>query len=1074
MNCKSYVAIIIAAAVCMMPALALVEDTTADGLVEGYTTIDGITYKCCLDGDVRTAFITGYDGTLADTDGDGAADGVHIPGSVEHGGNTYSVTDVPKSLFNGTGDTSYRTLGNLVIGEGIVRVPSEVFMFCNIDSISFPSTLEVIGSKTFFRSTGFSEVMLNDGLETLGPSSFSGSSVEKVYVPGSVHINVSETNAEGKVDYGSAYIFTGCDSLREVILGEGLNAIGYKMFGECNSLGTVAIPASVETIDGWAFRYSSATVTFADGCDLAEIGISAFGGKTNDDASAPTVQTTIDTLSSSLTICKDAFTGAYDLGSPGNRVQTLTLMGDWASGDSYITDMQVTVEAGTEYSYHKIPYFTITFDSDGGSAIDPVSAPVSDTVDLSAYASERKGYGFDGWYLEGVRVTEAGSDCTLTARWSLLEDHVVHGGVVYRCYEDGTASIISYEGGLEDTDADGNPDGVFIRGTVECDGRTYSVAEVPGGVFCGKEGDLRSIGNLVIGKGVTVISKGAFQFCDIGALTFETESTLETIGHKAFYMCDIGSASFPDSLRAINSQAFYRATGFSDVTLNEGLEFLGFEAFFRTEVVSVYIPGSVVIVTADKDEEGNATLSGSYSVFAQCSLLEDVILGEGLNAIGYKMFGECNSLGTVAIPASVETIDGWAFRYSSATVTFADGCDLAEIGISAFGGKTNDDSMTPTVQTEISTSADNLSIGPGAFLYAFDADSPGNRVGNITLAGNWSDGAGAVDGLQVSGSAQGTYVKCFSVVFDTGDGTDIEGFLAACGSTVDLGSCATVLLGHSFSWSSDDVPISGGAFVMPAGDVAVTAVWTVNVYTVTWNIEGAETFEQYEYGETPVFTGSTDKAPTAQYTYAFAGWSPEVSQVTGDTTYDAQYSAEVKVYTVTWKVNGHTVGSQWAYGDTPAYNGTPSKAATAQYTYAFAGWSPEVSQVTGDTTYTAVFASSLRSYTITFETDGGSPVSPVTLQYGKAVTAPDDPNKEDYVFAGWNGLPSVMPAENITVTASWTAVQDPSSEEDPVPGGSISSSAGASFSLPIDPVVKMLALLSIIMFAAYVVKREIG
>ncbi|MCB5286067.1 MAG: leucine-rich repeat domain-containing protein, partial [Candidatus Cloacimonetes bacterium] len=289
MNCKSYVAIIIAAAVCMMPALALVEDTTADGLVEGYTTIDGITYKCCLDGDVRTAFITGYDGTLADTDGDGAADGVHIPGSVEHGGNTYSVTDVPKSLFNGTGDTSYRNLGNLVIGEGIVRVPSEAFMFCNIDSISFPSTLEVIGSKAFFRSTGFSEVMLNDGLVTLGPSSFSGTSVEKVYVPGSVHINVSETNTEGKVDYGSAYIFTGCDSLREVILGEGLNAIGYKMFGECKSLGTVAIPASVETIDGWAFRHSSATVTFADGCSLAEIGISAFLGKTNDDTSAPTV-----------------------------------------------------------------------------------------------------------------------------------------------------------------------------------------------------------------------------------------------------------------------------------------------------------------------------------------------------------------------------------------------------------------------------------------------------------------------------------------------------------------------------------------------------------------------------------------------------------------------------------------------------------------------------------------------------------------------------------------------------------------------------------------------------------------
>ena len=59
-------------------------------------------------------------------------------------------------------------------------------------------------------------------------------------------------------------------------------------------------------------------------------------------------------------------------------------------------------------------------------------------------------------------------------------------------------------------------------------------------------------------------------------------------------------------------------------------------------------------------------------------------------------------------------------------------------------------------------------------------------------------------------------------------------------------------------------------------------------------------------------------------------------------------------------------------------------------------------------------------YTITFDSNGGSPVDSITLGYGSTITPPANPTREGYTFQGWEPeLPTVMPQKDMTLTAKW-------------------------------------------------------
>ena len=117
----------------------------------------------------------------------------------------------------------------------------------------------------------------------------------------------------------------------------------------------------------------------------------------------------------------------------------------------------------------------------------------------------------------------------------------------------------------------------------------------------------------------------------------------------------------------------------------------------------------------------------------------------------------------------------------------------------------------------------------------------------------------------------------------------------------------------------------------------------------------------------------------------------------------------INEYTVTWKDDlGNTLRTDTLeYGDVPMYGVAPTKAADAQYTYTFKNWSPAITPVEGDQTYTAVFDQTVNKYTITFKNWDGTILHTHVMEYGQMPgysvipTRPKTP-QYTYTFTDWS------------------------------------------------------------------------
>ena len=164
--------------------------------------------------------------------------------------------------------------------------------------------------------------------------------------------------------------------------------------------------------------------------------------------------------------------------------------------------------------------------------------------------------------------------------------------------------------------------------------------------------------------------------------------------------------------------------------------------------------------------------------------------------------------------------------------------------------------------------------------------------------------------------------------------------------------------------------------------------------------------------------------------YQFTDWYLDDTKydfnaaVTGNMTLTAKWTANS--YTITFDTNG---GSAIApitqdYGTAITAPADPTREG-----YTFIGWDKAIpaTMPAGDMTITAQWR--INQYTITFDTDGGSEIAPITQDYGTQITAPADPTREGYTFIGWDkAIPATMPAESITITAQWKDSEKPTGE----------------------------------------------
>ncbi|WP_407444929.1 InlB B-repeat-containing protein, partial [Fibrobacter sp.] len=244
--------------------------------------------------------------------------------------------------------------------------------------------------------------------------------------------------------------------------------------------------------------------------------------------------------------------------------------------------------------------------------------------------------------------------------------------------------------------------------------------------------------------------------------------------------------------------------------------------------------------------------------------------------------------------------------------------------------------------------------------------------------------------------------------------------------------------GYTFAGWFENEDLSGDAVTIPATMPAKTytlyAKWTpaeVNytVKTCTMETDGAYDENKCTSETKTGLTEATADATPASYETGFA-LDEEKSTLTGTILADGSLVLNVYIkriaYTITFANydNATLQSSDFLYGATPVYSAAePTKAADAQYSYAFAGWSSTIAPVTGTATYTAQFTQTPVSYTLAWDFAGGTAKSVYTaagqVPYGTALDIPEI-EKEGYAFQSWSPeAPEAMPAANLTLTATW-------------------------------------------------------
>ena len=261
----------------------------------------------------------------------------------------------------------------------------------------------------------------------------------------------------------------------------------------------------------------------------------------------------------------------------------------------------------------------------------------------------------------------------------------------------------------------------------------------------------------------------------------------------------------------------------------------------------------------------------------------------------------------------------------------------------------------------------------------------------------------------------------YAVTLNTNGGTinsgNVTGYTYGVGATLPAADDMTYT-GHTFKGWYDNENLTGSPVTAiggaETGNKEYWAKWEINQYTITFDTNGGSEIAPItqDYG-----TEITAPDNPTRKGYTFKGWDKEIPETMPAENITVKAQWEINQYTITFDTNG---GSEIApitqdYGTEITAPDKPTRKG-----YTFKGWDKEIPETMPAENITVKAQWEINQYTITFDTNGGSEIAPITQDYGTEITAPDNPTRKGYTFKGWDKeIPETMPSENITVKAQW-------------------------------------------------------
>jgi len=388
------------------------------------------------------------------------------------------------------------------------------------------------------------------------------------------------------------------ESIKEVIISEGVTSIGGSAFAFCSNLTSIAIPEGVTNIPQTAFYVCGSLTSVTIPNSVTSIGHAAFAHCYSlTDITIPNRVTSIGT--SAFDCC-----GLTFIDIPNS----VTSIGE---GAFRVCNGLTSIEVDSENSNYK---------SENGVLFNKAMTT------LVAYPG-----GKQGEYVipEGVTSIE---ESAFTGCGSLTSITIPNSVINIGAYAFQSCSSLTDITIPNSVTSIGH---AAFRGTAWYNNQPDGIVYI-GSFLCDYKGIMPDNTELDIKNGIVYISPNAFENC-IGLTSITIPNSVISIGVAAFVLCSgLTEITIPESVMSIGEGAFSICSGLTSITISDGVTSIGEQAFWGCSgLTSITIPNSVTNI-------------GRYA-FYDCNNLTSITIGAGITNISGFHFGDYSKLVNISV-----------------------------------------------------------------------------------------------------------------------------------------------------------------------------------------------------------------------------------------------------------------------------------------------------------------------------------------------------------------------------------------------------------------------------------------